>query len=260
MIREDGRRGRGKSSWNRITWLLRTMAAALMIFLAVLLLIFHEETRLFEAQAASTIASIAFADSSVANSSTGTPYFAYSLGDQWYLLRITAECGIGLYIAGLLLLTSALSFVRKIVFWRLVLALALASFIFIGLNQARFLLLAAIFSSMGRASFNIAHSLGGSALMLSGMAIALLLFVRIAVRRESSVSKRIPKEIASPVESPNTLSPDGLSTGPENWPEADPSGRAYGGETRSAAGGKLRRDRRGRTATDGGSINEDAQH
>ncbi|MFJ2535756.1 hypothetical protein [Microbacterium maritypicum] len=173
----------------RARW-TRWLVCAVCIGLGVGLVLYNFETRQLETLLASKLALWTYASESATNVDLGTPYFAYARGGKWWALRVTPECGIGVYVAGILVLTGALSLIQKVSLLRLFFAASVSIAILVLLNQVRFAALGYIFAELGRDAFNISHSLGGSSLMLLGMVICLLFYFRTLVANSSRTPAR----------------------------------------------------------------------
>ncbi len=118
------------------------------------------------------------------------PTIAYHLGDHWYALQITPECSAFIYLGAIFILAAIFAAIPRYRLGPLALALLLSSSILLLLNQVRFMGLAWVLGTYGKTAFDWAHSLGGSFLMMGGLAASLLIFFLLVVRDGSPRKRR----------------------------------------------------------------------
>lgn len=159
----------------------------------VLVLWNEQSVRLVEARVAAWALSHTFADT-VFSFGGSNPGVSFHTGKGWAGLMITPECSIAFYVGPLLLLAAIVAAVPRLSVWRVATAVLIGSAGLFLLNEVRFLALGWVLSAWGMKSFEWWHSLGGSFLMLTGLAGTLGLFFALAVReRRAHRHDRTPR-------------------------------------------------------------------
>lgn len=156
------------------------------VIVAVLLFVFERLTRQIEVGIASWVFPLVFAEDALPVTSGGMPGVAFG-HNGWYALIITPECSIAFYVGALVLLGAALLLIPRFQMSRILLAVAVSSLGMIALNQVRLAALGFIRAEYGGQAFDWAHTLGGSFLMMAGLAGCLALFFVVVVRGGRSV-------------------------------------------------------------------------
>ena len=109
------------------------------------------------------------------------PSILFRTGTSYWTLRVTAECSVAYFAGAILLIAAVFLFFRRYEPVRVMTAAAISVVGLTGLNQVRFLALGWIMSTTDDRTFEWAHSLGGSFLMIFGLAAALFCFFRLVI-------------------------------------------------------------------------------
>jgi exosortase/archaeosortase family protein len=148
----------------------------------VLLIAFEHPARGVETHILAWVLGHTISNNAVASTMYGDPSVAFGIDDHWYALRVTAECSIAFYAGAVLLLAGLLTMIPRLNPLRILVAALVSAVALVALNQVRMVMLAIVFSSFGDDAFEWAHSLGGSFLMIFGLAGCLFLFFRLVIR------------------------------------------------------------------------------
>jgi exosortase/archaeosortase family protein len=173
----------------RFSWWRAPIVVALLA-IAVILAAFESRVRVVEANIAAWIVGHTLTDQTAVIMSQGSPAFVFDINHHWYGIRLTIECSIAFYIAALVALAAVLLLLPRTSVARVLLAAGLGTIGLFVLNQIRLEMLAFALGRMNKEAFNWAHSLFGSVLMLIGVALCLLLFLRMSFRREANPRHR----------------------------------------------------------------------
>lgn len=158
----------------------RIVVALVVVGAGIATIVLEQQMRHLEAAVSARLVGLFFADAAVYSPSGAEAAFAFSTSDdRWFGLRITIQCAIALYVGPILILGGLMSSLTRLPLVRVLGATALAVVLMVTLNQVRFVLLAVVLATWGHDAFDWAHSLGGSFLMLFGLAASLFLFFRI---------------------------------------------------------------------------------
>ena len=163
--------------------LLRLPIALALIAAAIVLFATQETTRLFEVTLTSQILASIVHNAPVVGTNLADPIVMFFTPNGWVGLQVTAECAIAFYVAGILLFGALLTLIRRFALHRVLIATAVATTIMIVLNQARFAILSYVAGNHDHQTFDWVHSIGGSVLMIGGLAANLVLFFFLVVRR-----------------------------------------------------------------------------
>src|SRR5690606_35399224 len=124
-----------------------------------------------------------FAEEVVVGHNAGHPMVGFLTADDWWFLRITAQCAIAFYLAPIVGLGALLVRVPRVRVWRALVATVAGVALLVALNQVRLLALGYAYSTWGMAGFDWVHGPGGSILMLLGLAATLLTFFMLCLKR-----------------------------------------------------------------------------
>jgi exosortase/archaeosortase family protein len=161
---------------------VRIVVALVLAASGALVMLGEHSIRVAETRIAARVAEWVLADVAFPSTRGGQPSVTFVIDERWFSLIVTPECSVAFYIGPILLLGAAIVLIRRVPIHRVLLAASVSAALLIALNQARFLGLAFALSHFGRNTFDWWHSLGGSFLMLSGVALSLFLFFRLVVR------------------------------------------------------------------------------
>lgn len=163
-------------------WFLRLPLALLMTAGGVTLFFVERTMRGVEVALSSQVLPLLFASTSTTAESNGSPVVLFQQNGTWLGLRMTAECSIAFYAGAILLFGALMVLIPRFAILRVLLATAIAVTTMVLLNQVRLAGLAWVFGAHGRGTFEWAHSIGGSVLMIGGLAVTLMLFFFVVVR------------------------------------------------------------------------------
>ena len=163
-------------------WLLRLPLALALAAAAVALFLAERTMRGYEVAIAGKVLPFLFASEATTAESGGSPVVLFKQDGLWLGLRMTAECSIAFYVGAILLFAALMMLIPRFTILRVLLAGAIAVTTMILLNQVRLVALAWVFGAHGRETFEWAHSIGGSVLMIGGLAVTLTLFFFVVVR------------------------------------------------------------------------------
>ncbi|MGH1549258.1 exosortase R [Leifsonia poae] len=163
-------------------WLLRLPLALALAAVAIALFITERTMRGYEIAMSGKLLPFLFASDALTAESNGSPIVLFKQGDTWLGLRMTAECSIAFYVGAILLFAALMMLIPRFAILRVLLASAIAVTTMVLLNQVRLAALAWVFGAHGRETFEWAHSIGGSVLMIGGLAVTLTLFFFVVVR------------------------------------------------------------------------------
>lgn len=168
---------------HRPRWLLRLPIALLLAAGGIALFVTERTMRGLEVLLTSHLLSTVFSTRTVTSESLQSPAVLFQLGGDWSGLRMTVECSIAFYVGAILLFGALMLLLPRFSMPRTLLATGVSAVWMVLLNQVRMFGLAWVLGEKGHDAFEWAHSLGGSILMLSGLAAALALFFVVVVRR-----------------------------------------------------------------------------
>ncbi|RKR74705.1 exosortase R [Frondihabitans australicus] len=178
-LRPRANRRRRRSSFGLA---LRLLAAAAFVAGGAALIYFEFDFRRLETVINAFLMRSTFASSAISLILPGNdPSILYTYLGRGFVLRVTEECSIALYIGPIAIFGGLLTLVRRLRLRRIALATGIALVGMALLNQFRILALGFVFGTWGHDAFEWAHSLGGSFLMLFGLAACLAVFFRIVV-------------------------------------------------------------------------------
>lgn len=160
----------------------RWIIAAVMMVAGVAIVASEAAFRAGETQVLAWLVGHTFAGTSIANTSLGEPTATYSVGDQWYSLRVTVQCTIAFYLGSVVFLGGLLALAPRVRLGRIFVATAIGMVGLTLLNQVRLLMITYFFGTWGREGFNWAHGPLGTILMLVGIAAVLLLFFVLCLK------------------------------------------------------------------------------
>ncbi|AAT89217.1 hypothetical protein ATY41_08105 [Leifsonia xyli subsp. xyli] len=148
------------------------------------LVMLNEHTiRTLEAAVTTWLIAHTFAGDTFLAATGGNPSTIYQVAGRWYGMVITSECSIALYAGPILMLAAVFLIMSRFGTIRTLVAAAISVILLAMLNQIRLLGLAYVLSHWGADAFQWWHSLGGSFLMVSGLASILFLFFVMVIRR-----------------------------------------------------------------------------
>lgn len=158
-----------------------TAAATIATTGIVLVLVFEQSLRGLEVKLAALINQLLTGGTVTTGFANGEPSFIFGSARTGYLVNVTLECSVALYLAVVIAMGSSMLLFPRLRLTRVLLAMTAAAAGVILLNQLRLLLLELALLHGGRAVFEWMHSLVGSTLMLVGLGVCLLIFFRMAV-------------------------------------------------------------------------------
>jgi exosortase/archaeosortase family protein len=180
----------------RFPWWRLPFVAALLA-LAVVLALYEAKVRYVEAQIAAWVAGRTITGQTAVLMSGGSPAFAFNVDHHWFGIRLTVECSIALYLAALAVLSAVFLLLPKTVAARVFLAAAISAVGLVVLNQVRLLMLAFALGRISQDAFAWAHSFAGSVLMLIGVVLCLLLFLRLSFGTRTAAKRTSAKRTSA---------------------------------------------------------------
>lgn len=168
---------------------VRWAAAAAFAARGVLLVLAERPMRGLEVHLSTAIAPYLFADEAKVAYASGDPAVFFRASGGWYALVVGAECSVAFSLAAICVLGGVLALVKRLSLVRVVGATAISMTGMVLLNQVRIVGLAFVRAEFGQETFDWAHSLGGSFLMMAGLAGSLALFFAFVVRRASRAER-----------------------------------------------------------------------
>ena len=163
-------------------WLVRLTLALALATAGIALFIVERTIRGYEIAISGKLLPVFASDVLTADSTPG-PMVLFKLNGEWQGLRMTAECSIAFYVGAILLFAALMMLIPRFAIGRVLLAGAIAATAMALLNQVRLAGLAWVLGAQGHAAFEWAHAIGGSVLMIGGLAVTLTLFFFVVVRR-----------------------------------------------------------------------------
>ena len=179
-------------------WLLRLPLALGLAATAIALFVAEHTMRGYEIAISSKLLSVLFSSDTTAAESNGSPGLLFKLNGEWLGLRMTAECSIAFYVGAILLFAALMMLIPRFSIGRVLLASAIAATTMVLLNQVRLAGLAWVFGEHGRETFEWAHSIGGSVLMIGGLAVTLVLFFFVVVRAGRKARRQAQQPAVQP--------------------------------------------------------------
>ncbi len=155
-----------------------------MLFATATLIMLDESgMRFVEAQLSTMVVGL-FASETVFAWSAHQPSIAFTMGDGdgWHVARITASCAIAFYLAPILAIGALFALNVRMHLGRVLIATVAGVAGMFLLNQVRLAAICFAWGTWGLDGFHWVHGPLGSALMLVGIAGALLVFFLIVVR------------------------------------------------------------------------------
>lgn len=162
--------------------LARVLVALGLAAVGVMIMVKESAVRGYETVLTTELLSRLLADDAFVLPLKPQPTVSFKSGGQWFGIAITPECSVAFFIGPILLLASLFVLMPQFSTPRAIVAGAIAVALFVLVNEARLIGLAFVLSHWGRDQFEWWHSLGGSFVMLAGLALALFLFFVIVIR------------------------------------------------------------------------------
>jgi exosortase/archaeosortase family protein len=160
----------------------RVVLAVVLAAGAVLLAVKETRVRSFETSLLAHVLRRTVADRAVPGVNAGTASVVYQIDGQWFGLRITMACSVGLLLAVVAAVGALVILSPRVAAFRALAATAVGLAALIVLNQIRLIAIAVAYGLGGTGAYGFVHGIGGSVLMLVGLAAVLLLFFVICFR------------------------------------------------------------------------------
>lgn len=161
--------------------LTRLVAALGLGAAAITVMLSERAVRGWETFLGAHLIGLTFGDEAAHTDFGADPSILFRTGTSYWSLRVTAECSIAYFAGAILLIAAGFLFFRRYEPVRVMTATAISVVGLMGLNQVRFLALGWIMSATDHTTFEWAHSLGGSFLMIFGLAASLFCFFRLVI-------------------------------------------------------------------------------